>query len=204
VVDRLLSTTRAVRRRLDYERPVAREVLLDCIRLSQQSPTGTNAQHWRWLVIDEPERRKALGEIYARGIPMLDASAKSAQDEQTRLVYTHARDFAERLGDVPALVVPCLLGPLDDDAEWVHTTTYLGSIYPAVWSFQLALRSRGLGSVFTTMHLAFEAESREVLGLPDEVVQTALLPVAYTVGVDFAPTRRPPPESITYFNEWGD
>ncbi len=201
-VDRLLGTTRAVRRRLDFDRPVPREVLLDCIRLSQQAPTGTNAQHWRWLIVDDPAKRKALGEIYARGLPLLDASAKSAGDEQTAAVYRHARDLAERMGDVPALVIPCLEGRLDDPASLVLATTYYGSIYPAVWSFQLALRSRGLGSVLTTMHLAFEEDSREVLGLPEDVVQTALLPVAYTVGTDFKPTVRPAPETITCFNTW--
>lgn len=203
VVDRLLSTTRAVRRRLDYDRPVKRELILDCIRLSQQAPTGTNAQHWRWLVVDDPAKRKAIGDLYARGIPMLDESAKNATDQQTVGVYRHARDFASRLGDVPVHVFPCLEGRLDDEAELVHTTTYFGSIYQAVWSFQLALRSRGLGSVFTTMHLAFEEESRAILGLPDNVVQTALLPVAYTVGTDFRPAPRPGPESITHFNVWG-
>ena len=202
-VDRLLSTTRAVRRRLDYDRPVPREVILDCIRLSQQAPTGTNAQHWRWLVIDDPATRKALGEIYCRGIPLLDESAKSARDEQTATVYRDARVFAERLGDVPVLVVPCLEGRLVDPSSLVLATTYYGSIYPAVWSFQLALRSRGLGSVFTTMHLAFEGESRALLGLPDDVVQTALLPVAYTIGTDFKPTDRPGPETITHWNGWG-
>ena len=202
-VDRLLTTTRAVRRRLDYTRPVERQLILDCIRLSQQAPTGTNAQHWRWLVLDDPEKKRALGEIYARGIPLLDEFAKTAKDDQTATVYNHARDFAARLGEVPALVIPCLEGRLDSEAELVHQTTYFGSIYQAVWSFQLALRSRGLGSVFTTMHLAFEKESREILGLPENVVQTALLPVAYTLGMDFKPTQRPPPESITYFNDWG-
>jgi len=201
-VDRLLGTTRAVRRRLDFDRPVPREILLDCIRLSQQAPTGTNAQHWRWLIIDDPAKRKALGEIYARGLPLLDASAKTARDDQTAAVYRHARDLAERMGDVPALVIPCLEGRLDDPSSLVLATTYYGSIYPAVWSFQLALRSRGLGSVLTTMHLAFEEDSREVLGLPENVVQTALLPVAYTIGTDFNPTERPSPETITSFNTW--
>ena len=201
-VDLLLSTTRSVRRRLDETRPVPRSLLLDCIRLSQQAPTGTNAQNWRWLILDDPEKKRALGEIYARGIPLLDESARSAKDPQTETVYAHARDFAARLGDMPALVIPCLMGRLPDDAEHVHQTTYFGSIYPAVWSFQLALRSRGLGSVFTTMHLAFEEESRALLGLPPDVVQTALLPVAYTRGTDFKPTHRPPPESITRFNDW--
>lgn len=202
-VDRLLSTTRAVRRRLDLDRPVPRQLILDCIALSQQAPTGTNSQAWRWLVVDDPEKRKRMGELYARGIPLLDEYSKSAGDPQTKTVYSDARDFAARLGDVPVHVIPCLQGGLPDDAEHVHITTYYGSIYPAVWSFQLALRSRGLGSVFTTMHLAFLEESQEILGLPDDVVQAALLPVAYTLGSDFHATQRPPPETITHWNEWG-
>ena len=99
-------------------------------------------------------------------------------------------------------MIPCLIGRLAPDASLVDAATYYGSIYPAVWSFQLALRSRGLGSVFTTMHLAFEAESRAILGLPEDVAQLALLPVAHTLGLDFKPTRRPPPETITHFNRW--
>ena len=202
-VDRLLTTTRAVRRRLDLERPVDRSLLLDCIRLSQQAPTGTNAQSWRWLVIDDPETRRALGAVYARGLPLLDAASRTARDDQTRRVYRDAREFAERLGDVPVHVIPCTEGRLAQDAAPVDETTYYASIYPAVWSFQLALRSRGLGSVLTTMHLAFEEESRAILGLPEDVAQVALLPVAHTIGLDFKPTHRPPAESITYFNTWG-
>jgi nitroreductase len=203
-VDRLLSTTRAVRRRLDLERPVGREVILDCIRLSQQAPTGTNSQRWRWLVLDDPERRRAMGELYARTLPLIDAASKAASDPQTERVYRDARDLAMRLHEVPMLVVPCVEGRIGADAAWVDLTTWFGSIYQAVWSFQLALRSRGLGSCFTTAHLAFEDESREILGLPPEISQVALLPVAYTRGLDFKPTRRPPPETITHFNTWGD
>ena len=201
-VDRLLSTTRAVRRRLDYDRPVPRDVLLDCIRLSQQAPTGTNAQHWRWVVIDDPGKKKALGEIYARGLPMLDESAKTARDAQTADVYRHARTLAERMGETPMLVIPCLEGRLEAPDSLVLATTWYGSIYPAVWSFQLALRSRGLGSTFTTMHLAFEEDARRVLDLPEDVVQTAMLPVGYTLGTDFKRTERPAPETITHWNGW--
>lgn len=201
-VDRLLTTTRAVRRRLDLARPVERSVILECIRLSQQAPTATNAQSWRWLVLDDPEKRRAMGELYARGLPLLDASARNARDPQTERVYAHARDFTENLGRVPALVIPCLEGRLPPDAPLVEAASYFGSIYQAVWSFQLALRSRGLGSVFTTMHLAFEEESRAILDLPDHVAQLALLPVAYTIGLDFKPADRPSPESITHFNTW--
>ncbi|MFK7897707.1 MAG: nitroreductase family protein [Myxococcota bacterium] len=202
--DRLLSTTRAVRRRLDLSRPVPRELLLDCVRLSQQAPTATNKQHWRWIIVDDPDQKRRLGEVYARGIPLLEEAAKSAPDEQTVRVYADAREFAERLGEVPALVIPCLEGRLPEGAPLSLASAYFASIYPAVWSFQLALRARGLGSVLTTMHLAFEEESRAVLGLPEDIVQMAMLPVGYTVGFDFKPATRPPPESVTHFNHWSD
>jgi nitroreductase len=202
-VDRLLSTTRAVRRRLDLTRPVERSVILDCIRLSQQAPTGTNRQTWRWLVLDDPAKRRALAELYCRGMPALNAMSESARDAQTKRVYDDARWFAERMADVPVHVIPCTQERLAQDSDPATTMTYYGSIFPAVWSFQLALRSRGLGSVLTTMHLLFEAESRALLELPEDVTQVALLPVGYTKGLDFKPARRPPPESITHWNEWG-
>ena len=203
-VDRLLSTTRAVRRRLDLSRPVDRSVILDCIRLSQQAPTGTNRQTWRWLVVDDAEKRRALGDLYLRGLPALEAMSQSAGDDQTRRVYDDARWFAERLADVPVHVIPCTEERIERDAEPATTMTYYGSIFPAVWSFQLALRSRGLGSVLTTMHLLFEEESRVLLGLPEGVTQVALLPVAHTLGLEFKPAHRPPPESITHWNTWTD
>ena len=105
-----------MRRRLDLERPVERQVILDCIRLSQQAPTGTNSQRWRWVVLDDPAQRRAIGEIYARGLPLIDAAATSARDEQTKKVYVDARVLAERLSDVPMIVIPCLEGRLAPDA----------------------------------------------------------------------------------------
>ena len=202
-VDRLLSTTRAVRRRLDPTRPVPRSLLLDCIRLSQQAPTASNTQMWRWLVVDDPAKRRELGALYAQGIPAIHASqAQLAQDEQTRRVYDGALWLAEHLGEMPAIAIPCLVGRTPADAPLVISASVFGSIYQAVWSFQLALRSRGLGSTFTTMHLLFEEQARKILGIPDDVMQAALLPVAYTKGGDFKPAARPPVETIVHWNTW--
>jgi nitroreductase len=202
-VDRLLSTTRAVRRRLDPTRPVPRSLLLDCIRLSQQAPTASNTQMWRWLVVDDPAKRRELGALYAQGIPAIHASqAQLAQDEQTRRVYDGALWLAEHLGEMPAIAIPCLVGRIPADAPLVISASVFGSIYQAVWSFQLALRSRGLGSTFTTMHLLFEEQARKILGIPDDVMQAALLPVAYTKGGDFKPAARPPVETIVHWNTW--
>ncbi len=202
--DRLLSTTRAVRRRLDLERPVERDVILDCIRLSQQAPTASNTQQWRWMVVMDPEKRKALGEIYGRGKEFI-AQAKAAvpeEDAQTHRVYDSAGWLLEHIGEAPALVIPCLKGRLPDGAPNGMAAATYGSIFPAMWSFQLALRSRGLGSTLTTISLFFEADVAKLLNIPDDVMQVALLPVAYTKGTDFKVAVRPPPEEITCFDEW--
>jgi len=202
--DRLLSTTRAVRRRLDLERPVKRDVILDCIGLSQQAPTASNTQQWRWMVVMDPAKRKALGEIYARGKQFIEQGKAQIPDNdaQTHRVYDSAEWLLDHLGEAPALVIPCLQGRLPEGAPNGMAAAAYGSIYPAMWSFQLALRSRGLGSTLTTVTLFFEADVAKVLNMPDDVMQVALLPVAYTKGTDFKVAVRPPPQEITYFDEW--
>ncbi len=200
--DRLLATTRSVRRRLDLERPVEREVLLDCIRLAVQAPTGGNAQTWRWLIVDDPDTKAQLGELYQRMAGRyLGSYRRDAMSDQTTRVLDSADFLAEVLGQVPAMVIPCIRGRLADPSP-VSAASFYGSIIPAVWSFQLALRSRGLGTCFTTLHLAHETEAAELLGVPDDVTQVCLLPVAYTKGDEFSPAERGPVERITYFDRW--
>ncbi len=204
VTDRLLSTTRAVRRRLDLTRPVARELVLDCIRLSQQAPTGSNTQGWGWLLVDDPGKRRSLGEIYREVADQSLGTARElyAKDAQTARVYDSAEWLAQHLAEVPVLAIPCIqeeFGGLSGNAS---AAAMYGSILPAVWSFQLALRSRGLGSAWTTLHLYREKECAELLGIPDGLVQVALLPVAYTKGIDFKPAARPPAETIAHWNRW--
>jgi nitroreductase len=205
-VDRLLTTTRAVRRRLDLARPVPPEVVQECIRLSMQAPTGSNRQTWRWVVVTDAGTRRRLGEIYAKGAPAIQAEAGAIRedDRQTRRVYDSAAWLAEHLAEVPVHVIPCVEGRPPEQFNPVLCSTLYGSILPAVWSFQLALRSRGLGSVLTTMHLLFEREVQELLEIPKDVLQVALLPVAYTRGGDFRPAARPPLENITFWNRWGE
>jgi nitroreductase len=202
--DALLATTRAVRRRLDLDRPVERAVLLDCLRLSQQAPTASNTQRWRWVVVTDESKRAALAEIYRRGEPLL-AQAREAipsDETQTQRVYDSAEWLLENIHRVPALVLPCLEGGLPPDAHpGMQAATY-GSIFPAIWSFQLALRSRGLGSVLTTIHLYHADAAAKLLGIPEDVMQVALLPVAYTVGTDFKRAQRPPVEDIVHFDGW--
>lgn len=201
--DQLLSTTRAVRRRLDLTRPVERDVVLDCLRLAVQAPTGGNGQRWRWLVVQDPEKRAQLARLYADiGAQHLKTAAAEAEDRQTQRVYESALYLSEILDRVPMHVIPCVEGRADNSPNW-RAATFYGSILPAVWSFQLALRSRGLGSALTTIHLYREHEAAALLGIPDTVTQVALLPVAYTTGGDFKPAARPPIEGITYWDEWG-
>jgi nitroreductase len=202
-VDELLTTTRAVRKRLDLTRSVPRDVILECVRLAMQAPTAANAQDWRWLVITDADKRAAIAEIY-RGIgaEYLAHSAATSTDPQTRRVYESAFGLTETLAKVPVHVIPCLDGRIDSTNQVVAASAW-ASIIPAGWSFLLALRSRGLGSVWTTMHLAKEREVGELLGIPATVTQAALFPVAYTIGTDFRPASRPPAETITFWDTWG-
>ncbi len=204
-VDTLLSTTRAVRKRLDRDRDVPDDVILECIRLSQQAPTGSNMQNWRWLVVRDAETRRALADLYrAGGGDYLAAASARATEGQIGRVMSSATYLAEHLQEVPVHVIPCIKGRLTPDNSVADWSGMMGSIYPAIWSFQLALRSRGLGSALTTLHLNREREVAEVLGVPDDVMQVALLPVAYTVGTDFKPADRPPPERIVHWDRWGE
>ncbi len=203
-VDELLSTTRAVRKRLDLTRPVGREVILECIQLAMQAPTASNTQDWRWIVVTDPDKRAAIAEIYSSiGAQYLAYAAQNATDPQTQRVYQSAMSLTDTLAQVPVHVIPCLEQRIDG-AELGVAAAAWASIIPAGWSFLLALRSRGLGSVWTTMHLFKEKEVGELLGIPETVTQAALFPVAYTLGTDFKPAARPPAQSITYWDSWGD
>lgn len=201
-VDELLSTTRSVRKRLDLTRPVGREVILECIQLAMQAPTASNTQNWRWVVITDADKRAAIAEIYSSiGAEYLAYAADNATDAQTQRVYQSAMSLTETLARVPVHVIPCL-EPRIDTAEPGIAAAAWASIIPAGWSFLLALRSRGLGSVWTTMHLFKEQEVAKLLGIPPTVTQAALFPVAYTIGTDFRPAKRPPAETVTFWNGW--
>ena len=204
--DELLSTTRSVRKRLDLERAVPRSIIEDCIAVSQQAPTGTNSQGWRWVIVEEAEKRAALADIYRKMakdyLAMEGANAAESGDKQTGRVLESAIFLAENLQHVPVHVIPCLQGRPPAGTPLVGIAAMMGSIFPAVWSFQLALRSRGLGSCLTSLHLAYESEAAELLGIPEDVMQVALLPVAYTKGTDFKRAVRPDPATIIHYNQW--
>lgn len=202
-VDHLLTTTRAVRRRLDLERPVPREAVLECLRIAIQAPTASNAQSWRWILVEDRDKRAALADMYRTGWNAIYGAAADAElPDDMRRVLESASFLAEHLQDVPVHVVPCIEGRPAPDGNVLATASFFGSVFPAVWNLQLALRSRGLGSSLTTLHLAREADAAELLGLPDSVTQAALVPVAWFTGQDFRPAPRRPIEEFTYLDAW--
>jgi nitroreductase len=200
--DRILTTTRAVRKRLDLTRPVPRDVVMDCLRLAIQAPTGGNSQGWRWLVVDDADKRAAVAALYRKRAEPYLGGYRTAAPDVSNSVLDSSEYLTEHLHEVPVFVIPCLLGRLPSTPSNEEGAGFYGSIIPAVWNLQLALRSRGLGSVFTTLHLAYEREAGELLGIPETVTQAALIPVAYTVGTEFKPAARRPIEEITYWNGW--
>lgn len=204
--DRLLSTTRAVRRKLDLDRPVEPDVILECLRLAVQAPTASSDQRWRWLVVRDAGIRAELGRLFrtagdAYFERKLEVLGDAVEDPAVALNLASGRQLIEIIERVPVLVIPCILGrPEGDNAA---LSVFYGSIFPAVWNFQLALRSRGLGSTLTSYHLEHEEEAARILGVPDDVTQVGLLPIAYTTVTDFKPANRQPVEELTYVDTWG-
>ncbi len=209
-IDELLSTTRSVRKRLDLTRPVEPEVIRECLELALQAPTPGSRQNWYFLVVTDPAQRAALAALYRRGASALDqytrqriASATSEQEaaKLTRMGAS-ARYLTEHLHEVPIHVIPCLEGRTEN-APVIEQASQWGAILPATWSFMLAARSRGLGTVLTGIHLTYEREAAELLGIPyEQVMQTALLPVAYTLGTTFKAAPRKPLDTVLRWNKW--
>jgi nitroreductase len=202
-IDDLLSTTRAVRKRLDLTRPVEREVLEECLRLAQQAPTASYSQGWHFVVVTDPERRAGLAEIWRRAAgPYLEARVPEGTAGQMGRIRDAVVHLADHLHEVPVHVIPCVHGRTEG-APVVSQAARWGSIVPAAWSFMLAARSRGLGTVWTTFHLAHERDAAALLGIPyDDVMQAALIPVAYTIRTDFKPGRRRPLETMVHWDGW--
>ncbi len=210
-VDRLLTTTRSVRKRLDLVRPVPPALIEECIELAIQAPTGSNAQGWNFVVVTDPKKKRAIAEPYKKAfmayLKTLESQgprwkeADPRQEQESRM-YDSARYLAEHLHEVPVHLIACVEGRVEKAGTLEQASLY-GSILPAVWSLMLALRARGLGSAWTTLHLSAEAEIAKLLGIPEMVTQAALLPVAYFKGEDFKPARRIPGRQVTSWNTWG-
>jgi nitroreductase len=202
--DEVLATTRSVRKRLDLQRPVEREVLEECLRLAQQAPTASYAQNWHFVVVTDAAERAALGELW-RSVagPYLERrSAAAAADEHVVRIGDAVRHLAEHIHEVPVHVIPCVEGRTDGAPAAVQASRW-ASITPATWSFMLAARARGLGTVWTTFHLRHERKAAEILGIPyDKVMQAALIPVAYTIGTEFKPAARKPLDTMVHWERW--
>lgn len=210
--DQLLATTRAVRKRLDLTRPVEPELIRECLELAVQSPTGSNSQRWHFVIVTDAEKRKVIGEYYRQGMLAVygpDAAASSQQAPQDperaraqERVLSSAWYLAEHMHEVPVLVIPCIYGRLETLSAPMQAGAW-GSILPAVWSFMLAARARGLGTAWTTLHLLHEKEVAEALDIPyEKVTQAALIPLAYTLGTDFKPGPRKPLDEVLHWEAW--
>jgi nitroreductase len=202
--DRLLLTTKQVRKRLDFERPVPRDVLIECIDIASRAPMGSNLERNKWLIVEDPELKRKIGDLYRRNAAdYLDQSEAFKSDDRGSRVVSSAKYLAERMHEVPAMVIPLRLDRVENASSGEQSGWY-GSVLPGVWSFQMALRSRGIGSCWTTLHLGYEAEVAELLGIPDTVTQVAMLPVGYYTGDSFSVTPRRPAAEITFIDRWGE
>jgi nitroreductase len=209
--DQLLSTTRAVRKRLDLDRPVAPELIQECLELAAQAPTGSNAQGWHFVVVTDPEKRRALADLYRQGFEIFYGDPEGVlagmpQDDPDylvtqRRVIDSAGYLAEHLAEVPVHVIPCVEGRVEEGPVALHAAIW-GSLLPAAWSFCLAARARGLGTCWTTLHLIQEQAAADLLGLPDNVMQGALIPVAHTKGTDFKPGARRDLRRVVHHDSW--
>lgn len=210
-VDEALTTTRAVRKRLDLTRPVDLALVKECLEIAVQAPTGSNQQNWHFLVVTEQEQRRKLADLYRRaferyrGMPFAAGNihtGDSERDATQQRVMSSAEFLAEHLEEVPVHVIPCVEGRFDEQPAWV-TAAITASVIPAAWSFMIAARVRGLGTSWTTMHLMHEREAAEIFGVPYErVAQIGLIPVAHSKGTDFKRAPREPLEQVLHIDRW--
>lgn len=209
--DELLTTTRAVRKRLDFDRPIEMSVIRECLEIALQAPSGSNAQGWQWMVVTDAAKRREVADIYRRAFAIYESGPMAANKihaDDPKLapvqqrVFASAKYLADNMHRPPVLLIPCFVGRVENGGAIGQASQY-GSLLPAAWSFMLAARARGLGTAWTTLHLMFEQDAAKVLGIPfEQVTQTALIPVAYTKGTDFKPGARKPLDSVLHVNQW--
>jgi nitroreductase len=206
--DELLTTTRSVRKRLDLTRPVPIELVRECLEIALQAPSGSNRQTWHWIVVTDAGQRAAIGELYQRAVDRYvdspGAAGKLFADDPDRAavqarIGSSVAYLGEHMGEVPVLVIPCLYAK---ELPEGNQAGLWGSILPAAWSYMLAARARGLGTAWTTLHLMYEQEAAEILGLPEGIRQAALIPTAFSIGTDFKPAARQPLDSVLHMDRW--
>jgi nitroreductase len=201
-VEKLLTTTRTVRQRLDLTRPVQPDIIERCLDLALQAPIGGHMHRYHFVVVSDREKRAGLAALYKKAYfdSYLPQRQQQSQTEQSRLVAS-ATYLAEHLHEVPIHIIPCIESRVEDKGSFRQATVY-GSILPATWSLMLALRAHGVGAAWTTLHLLYEQQAAALLGIPQHITQAALLPVAYFTGEDFKPAQRIPARERTYWNGW--
>ena len=211
--DQLLSTTRAVRKRLDFTRPVEDDLIRECVAAAMQTPSGSNNMSMQFMIVRDAAKRAAIGEIYRQcyaqyrswdGIYVRTIQkADEIEQAQQERVADSADYLGEHMGDAPVLVIACNNGSRVDNVGAMGAASMMGNVLPAMWSFMLAARARGLGTAWTTMHLMMEQQVADVLGIPFATVQQACLsPLAHTIGTDFKPAARPAPDTIIHWDQW--
>ena len=209
--DHVLKTTRSVRLRLDFERPIEASVIEECLEIALQAPTASNSQQWQWVVITDPEKVAGVAEVYRKSFEVLAArppeerpsyGAEDSRTQQSEGVTRSATYLAAEMHRCPALLLACISGRVEDLGPMAQAGVY-GSILPGAWSFMLAARARGIGMAWTTLHIRHEDEVAELLGIPADVTQAALFPMAYFTGEDFRPAPRVPLEQVVHWNGWG-
>jgi nitroreductase len=204
--DRLLTTTKAVSQRFDLTRDVPLQLVLDCIQIASAAPIGGNREANRWMIVRDPDKKAAIGEIYSEvGTPYLSLlrSQVDPGSRQARVIDS-GDHIVEIIARLPYLVIPVRLGMPGDGTNVFGPAGYYGSVVPAIWSFQLAARSRGLGTRYTTYHISRSAAVAEILGITEPVTQIALIPVGYYLGTDFRPAPRQAAEDVSYLDTWGN
>jgi nitroreductase len=203
--DEVLTTTRSVRKRLDFSRLVEKKVLRECLEIAVQAPSASNRQDWHFIFVTEPDKREQLADIYRRGAEISYASRENedlALSEEKRRVRESSQYLIANMSKAPVLFIPCIEGRTDNVSIEKQAARW-GTIVPAMWSFMLAARNRGLGTCLTTMHLYLEQEAAEILGIPyEEIMQVGLIPVAYTKGTDFKLAKRQPLETVMHWEGW--
>jgi nitroreductase len=198
--DELLTTTRAVRRRLDLDRPVPLTVIREALEVALQAPSGGNRQRWHWIVLTDPDLKAKVADYYRRSHLAYSGARSEPADAAAARIATSSDYLRETMAEVPVLVIGAISAS-EADLDGNQAGLW-GSLLPAAWSLALALRARGLGTTWTTLHLRYEREVAELLGLPADVRQGVLLPVAYTKGTDFRPGPRVDLDSVLHVNGW--